>query len=136
MTRWTQAKLDDYMLAFRRGSQPVLPPGDGTPEGCEADEGPESRLQSKIVAWCKEWNRPCVSFRKSTHAKGFLFPGIPDCIIAMPNGRTLWLELKVKGGRLSEDQKHFALSLMSLKHEWYEVRSFKRFMEVVTNEKT
>ena len=130
MTHWSEEQLDAYLTRLRGA-----PPGASSllrPAECETpDEGPESRLQAKIVAWCKEWNRPCVSFRKSTHAKGFLFPGIPDCIIAMPNGRTLWLELKVKGGRLSEEQKHFALSLMALGHQWHEIRSYRRFLEVV-----
>ena len=110
---WTIESVDAHLAKMRRiyGKSPDVP-------GEIADEGPESRLQSRIVAYCKEWGWPCVSFRQSTHAKGFLTPGTPDLIIAAPGGVSLWIELKGKKGRLSEDQKQFALALMALPRQF------------------
>ena len=130
MTHWSEEQLDAYLTRLRGA-----PPGASSllrPAECETpDEGPESRLQAKIVAWCKEWGRPCLSFRQSRQARGFLTPGWPDVTIVMPGGRTLFLELKAKGGRLSEEQKILRLQLMALGHQWHEIRSYRRFLEVV-----
>lgn len=46
--------------------------------GGESDTGPESRLQGKIMSYCKENGFPCQCFRKSKKARGFLVPGWPD----------------------------------------------------------
>jgi len=44
--------------------------------------------------------------------------GIPDLAFLMPEGRSAWLELKVRGGRLSPDQKLFRDRACKLGHEW------------------
>ena len=44
----------------------------------EPDPGPESVLQGKIMKYCKESGFPCLCFRQSKKAKGFLVPGWPD----------------------------------------------------------
>lgn len=124
--RWTQEQFDEYQMLYHKGIQPNM---------IEEDPGPESRLRIKIETWCKEWGRPCLSFRQSHKAKGFLSPGWPDMTIAMPKGKTLFIELKSKRGRLSAEQKQVALQLMSLGHSWFEIRSFKRFLEVVSDNK-
>lgn len=40
--------------------------------------------------------------------------GVVDRIAALPDGRTLWVELKTKGGKLSELQKRHGLELIKL----------------------
>ena len=62
---------------------------------------------------------------------GFLQPGLPDCIIAIPGGRTLWIELKSEKGYLRTEQKLKARMLIAMGHEWHQVKSYKRFLEVV-----
>lgn len=42
------------------------------------DEGPESRLQGKIMKYAKDHGFPCQCFRRSIKAKKFLVPGWPD----------------------------------------------------------
>ena len=42
------------------------------------DLGPESMLQSKIQVWAKDKGVPCLCFRQSKKAAGFLVPGWPD----------------------------------------------------------
>ena len=44
----------------------------------ESDTELESRLQGKIMKYCKENGFPCQCFRKSRKAIGFLVPGWPD----------------------------------------------------------
>ena len=97
----------------------------------EADEGPESVLQGKIEAWAKEWGKPCLSFRQSKKAKGFITPGWPDVTLALASGRTVYLELKSAKGTVKQDQTQIHLQLMALGHEVHVIRSFKAFLEVV-----
>ena len=50
----------------------------------------------------------------------------------LPAGRTVRLELKrVKGGRMSDEQKQLKLQAMYLGHEIHECRTWKRFLEIV-----
>ena len=44
--------------------------------------------------------------------------GSPDLCIMLENGRVAWLELKIKGGQLSPDQKLFRDKARSLGHAW------------------
>jgi hypothetical protein len=44
--------------------------------------------------------------------------GIPDLAFLLPEGRTAWLELKVKGGQLSPFQKAFRDKAKTLGHTW------------------
>lgn len=124
MTRWTQEQLDDYRNRIHFGH--LLPPTEQ-----ESDHGPESKLQARIVAWCKEWGKPYLSFRQSRNAKGFLTPGWPDLTICLPSGRVLFIELKSAKGVVKAEQKAIHLQLMALGHEVHVIRSFKRFMEIV-----
>ena len=96
----------------------------------EADEGPESKLQAKIVAWAREWGHPCLSFRQSRQAKGFITPGWPDITLLL-KGEILFIELKSKSGRLSQEQKDMAIMFQHLGFDINEVRSYKRFLEIV-----
>jgi hypothetical protein len=43
---------------------------------------------------------------------------VPDLCFLLPEGRTGWLELKAKGGRLSDAQKGFAARAKRLGHYW------------------
>ena len=121
MTHYTEAQ---YLALISK--QALSPVSNG-----EADPGPESVLGSKIVAWAKERNYPCLYFPQTKAVRNFLPPGWVDVILALPEGRTAYFELKAKGGKLSDDQKAMRLALMYLGHEWYEVRSFRNFLEIV-----
>jgi len=125
MTHWSQDQLDEYMA---KRAATAIDRLSGVP-----DEGPESVLQGKIQQWAREWGHPCLSFRQSTKARGFLPPGWPDVGLILKNGRVLWVELKSSKGRLSIEQKAMRLQFMHLGHEIHEVRSFKRFLEIVNH---
>jgi hypothetical protein len=130
----SESALQDYLAkarTFRRYPGALKDSPSGTESGPPPDEGPESALQTKIEAWCKEWGRPFLSLRSSKRARGFIRQTWVDVTIAMPNKRTIYLELKAKDGRMSEEQKMLRLQLLQLGHEVYEVRSYKRFLEIV-----
>ena len=95
------------------------------------DEGPESALQRKIEAWAKDKGFPCLSFRQSKKAQGFLLAGWPDVTLCLAKGRVVFLELKTGKGRLSEEQRQMARHMLFHGHRWHEVRSYKRFLEIV-----
>ena len=93
----------------------------------EADEGLECELDKKIANYCRDkgW------YHFHDRSRGINKAGNPDWIICMPKGRTIWIECKAANGRLSEAQKTTITQLLGLGHEIYEVRSFKRFLEII-----
>lgn len=126
--RWTREELEAYQARRRADSSPQ-----GTislSEDHEADPGPEHALQGKIERFCEENGLYYFHDRSRGENK----PGHPDLVVALTNGRTLWLELKSQTGRLTKDQKRIRLMLMALGHEFHVVRSFKRFLEVIHRE--
>jgi hypothetical protein len=52
-----------------------------------------------------------------------VLPGATDLILALPDGRVSWWEIKADDGRLSDDQKAFINDLERLGHRWAVVRS-------------
>lgn len=42
--------------------------------------------------------------------------GVPDLIFILPGGKTLWVELKLKNGKLSPTQEKFKVRLQNLSH--------------------
>ncbi len=94
------------------------------------DTEPESVLQSKIVAYCKGRGFPCLSFRKSRKAKGFLLKGWCDVTILFPKGRVVFLELKKPKEVLKKEQAELMQQALCLGHRWEKVTTFKRFLEI------
>ena len=44
--------------------------------------------------------------------------GTPDIVVLLPGGRVAWLELKIKGGKLSPAQRGFRDICSALGHYW------------------
>ncbi len=62
--------------------------------------------------------------RRPPNAVPGLLSGAPDLVIALANGRTIWIELKRPGGgRLSDAQLAVLSRLRNMEHEAYVVRS-------------
>lgn len=127
MTRWTPTQYEEYLRTrstFQGNQDPwkLL--------SMKADDGKESRLQSRCEAWLKQKGYPYFHDR----SRGKNQPGMLDLICFLPEGRTVIIELKAKGGRLSKEQLQTMRMLKYLKHEVYEVRSWKAFMGVMENE--
>ena len=116
---------EDYLLAYKsRQARFAI-----QSKPCEdvADEGKESVLQGKIELYCKD--RGYYFFHDRSRGKNK--EGHPDLIICLPKGRTIWIECKAKGGKLSEAQKKVATQLLGSGHEWHEVRSYNRFLSII-----
>ena len=123
MTHWTQEQYDAYIISLA----PSAPnPADLTVKEV-GDEGPESKLQAKIQKWAKENGFPCWHDR----SRGKNQRGWPDLVLCFPKGVVLFLELKSKSGRLSKEQKQMKLKFLFLGHNWYEVRSYKQFLNII-----
>jgi len=56
---------------------------------------------------------------------------VPDFIIAMDGGRTLWVEAKAKGGKLKTEQVSWISALNFKCHIAFVVWSFQQFLDLV-----
>ncbi len=92
----------------------------------------EARLQYEIVLWAQEQSYYCFHCPngekrdKITASKLMAMgvrAGVPDLIFVLPNGKTLWLELKLSGGKLSPVQEKFRSRLQSLSHHYLLVQA-------------
>lgn len=119
--RWTQDQYDNY-LAQARG-----PFARQTVEIEEPDTGPERKLQERIETYLKQEGFYFFHDR----SRGANKAGQPDLVVALYEGRVLWLELKSKHGRLSPEQIMTRRMLLALGQEFYEIRSFKVFLNII-----
>lgn len=124
-SNWTEGQYLEYLARLQREVE----------QDHEADPGPESALQGKIMQWAKRRGYPIQANRQTKNAKGLLTPGWPDITLILPDGKVLFIELKSSRGRLSPEQKHLRLQFMALGHRVHEVRSYKRFLEVLNEER-
>jgi hypothetical protein len=128
--RWTEDQLAEYQERNRglRGSRATSDPASfvGVPD--IPDPGPERDLQSRIEKYCEDkgW------YYFHDRSRGDNRKGHPDIVVALPFGRTLWCELKARGGRLRKEQERAILQLVRCGHEAHVVRSFRAFLRLVT----
>jgi hypothetical protein len=93
----------------------------------QPDPGPESKLQAKCEDWLRARGWPFFHDRSRKKNKR----GIPDLVIFAPGAQVILIELKAKGGRLSDEQIRFRQTAGLNGHVVYECRSFKKFKEIV-----
>ena len=58
--------------------------------------------------------------------------GSPDIFVMMPEGRIAWLELKIKGGSLSQEQRGFRDVCRKLGHHWSVAKTLDEVAEYLT----
>jgi len=116
--RYTQEEVDAFN-ARRKGNLAMY--------HTDSDPGPESDLQDRIETWCRDNGFPFFHDRSRKCNE----PGFPDLVIALRGGRTLWIELKSRNGKMRKEQEAWRLKLLHLSHEHHVIRSFKRFLEVI-----
>jgi len=127
MTRWTQEQLKEYMVDYMANRRY---PGDTlAKEHAQPDLGPESKLQAKIQKWAKDKGFPV--FHDRSRKKNV--PGWPDITLCLPKGVVLYLELKSARGVLQAEQKQIRQQMIYLKHNYYVVKSYKQFQEIIWN---
>ena len=92
------------------------------------DKGLENALQRKAEDWLNERGYPYIHDRsRKKNKKGKIL----DLHIYLPKGRHVVIEFKVTGNKMSDEQKETYRKILFLGHEIYEVRSFKRFLEIM-----
>jgi hypothetical protein len=137
MARWSNA---DVARHFAKMGKLEIPEVEIPP-----DEGPEADLQRKIGKWCKDWGRPCLNLRQSKKLKGLIPAGWPDLAIIMPPQvvpcnwcdakikipRVLFIELKSKTGRKSNEQFLMEQQFRMLGQPIYLVKSYRHFLNLV-----
>ena len=96
-------------------------------QGTDAYPGPESELQKTAEEYLTAKGYPFLHMWK---AKGNR-KGWPDLTILLPNGKTLYVELKVKGGYLTKEQKLFIMDAERLGHTVKICTSIEQVIEVI-----
>ena len=118
MTHMTEVDYETYMANYRFKNI-INHKSDNKP-----DDGPESRLQSKIMRYCREHGFPYFHDRSRKKNQ----PGWPDLIIIMPKSQVLFIELKAAGGKLRTEQEALKRQFHYLGHNIEVVRSYKQFL--------
>lgn len=57
--------------------------------------------------------------------------GEPDFTILADEGRVFFIECKSRKGKLSKVQKELKTWAGTLRHEFHEVRTYKKFLEII-----
>jgi len=86
-------------------------------------------LATKWLFWKNPDQQECRNGVYRKHP--WSITGISDIICCLPNGKTLWVEVKTDTGRQSPAQKQFEKSLTDLGHSYFVVRSLKDIENIV-----
>jgi hypothetical protein len=122
MVRWTE----EMAIA----NQMKHAPKRAEPELSQAEKR-EMDLHEKIIKHCMDqWPR-WKFLRARSDQKSTIQKGASDFTIFMPGGRTLCLECKSKGGKLSQDQLIWRHEMGLLGHPVHEVRSMDDFVKLL-----
>nr|DAN48428.1 MAG TPA: Nuclease [Caudoviricetes sp.] len=60
--------------------------------------------------------------------------GVADLVVLLPQGKSLYIEMKVKGNRQTENQKAFQDKAITLGHTYAVCYSFEEFQQVIENQ--
>ena len=66
-------------------------------------------------------------------AEGVL-AGVADLVVLLPQGKSLYIEMKVKGNRQTDNQKDFQKKAIALGHTYAVCYSFEEFQQVIENQ--
>lgn len=102
--------------------------GKAGPKPTQAAER-EADLHDEILAYCRAKGWPVVHSRMDVPQTSGV--GTPDFVIALPRGRTVWIEAKAKGGKLRPEQLAWLAALHIHDHPARVVRSFAEFLDVI-----
>jgi hypothetical protein len=94
----------------------------------------EADLHDAILDFCRIKGWPVVHSRMDVPATCGV--GTPDFVIAVPSGRTLWIEAKASGGKLRPEQSAWLASLRFVGHTAEVVRSMEEFIAVTRKSTT
>lgn len=105
----------------------------------------ESTLQTSCVKWFRYQYPHLVIYavpnggsrnvREAQRLKSEgVLAGVADLTILLPQGKSLYIEMKVKGNRQTPNQKEFQQKAEALAHKYYVCYSFEDFEKVVKQE--
>ncbi len=89
----------------------------------------EAKLHDQIIEECKRRGWYYVHSRMDRATTTAL--GVPDFIIAAPDGRTFWIEAKSKTGKLKSEQLGALQWLTRFGHRAEVVRSLEELLKVI-----
>ncbi len=118
MTHMTE---EEHLIIQQRMNPTPNTFGDDTP-----DPGLENNLLKKCLKYCKDRGYPCWHDR----SKKVNEPGWPDLHIYLCDGIVVLVELKSIEGVFRKKQQLLARQFMYLKHRYYKIRSFKKFLAI------
>ena len=107
----------------------------------------ESQLQQMCVRYFRYkypqyliYATPNGGSRNSIEAKRLkaegVLAGVADLTILLPQGRSVYIEMKVKGNRQTDHQKDFQQKAEALGYKYYVCYSFDQFKAIIEEELT
>lgn len=87
----------------------------------------ESDLHDQILDECQRRGWYVVHARMDMRST--IAVGAPDFCVAIPNGRTVWVECKTRTGKLTKDQQAAHAWLKKLGHSVCVVRNIREFRD-------
>ena len=107
----------------------------------------ESTLQTSCVKWFRYQYPHLIIYAvpnggsrnvreaQRLKAEGVL-AGVADLVVLLPQGKSLYIEMKVKGNRQTENQKDFQQKAEVLGYKYYVCYSFDEFKAIIEKELT
>ena len=125
MPRMTKEEFEAYQA--KRGQHASRPVLAELVNDAAVPAGTELELHNEIIRECRR--RGWMYVHSNPTKKATNQPGTPDFIIAADGGRTLYVECKAKGGRISKEQLKFCNTALHLGHQFLFCYSLKQFTE-------
>ena len=105
----------------------------------------ESTLQAACVRWFRYQYSNLVIYAvpnggsrnvreaQRLKAEGVL-AGVADLVVLLPQGKSLYIEMKVKGNRQTNNQKDFQKKAIALGHNYAVCYTFEEFQQIIENQ--
>jgi len=105
----------------------------------------ESTLQTACVRWFRYQYPNLIIYAvpnggsrnvreaQRLKAEGVL-AGVADLVVLLPQGKSLYIEMKVKGNRQTDNQKEFQKKAVALRHTYAVCYTFEEFQQVIENQ--
>lgn len=91
----------------------------------------ERKLQGQFASWLQLHD--ILYYRVPMHKKSAMLPGYSDFTVWLPRGITLYMELKVPGGVVSDEQAALQERMASLGHRYCIRWSLEECIETVNS---
>ena len=103
----------------------------------------ESTLQTSCVKWFRLQYPNLVIYavpnggsRNVREAQRLKAEGVADLVVLLPQGKSLYIEMKVKGNKQTDNQKDFQKIAETLEHTYAVCYSFEEFKMIIEEKLT